>query len=251
VAILRIYIRGSVSESQSVARTLLVLWDIDHTLIENHGVNKETYAEAFRLLTGRAAVHPAQTDGRTEPEIMRNMLLLHGIELTPDYVERMPEVLEVATNMKAAALRERGHELPGARRALAALREIPGVIQSVLSGNIKLNAFTKLSTFGLDRYLDFEVGGYGSDDETRDNLVGIARERASAKYGVKFNKSTTVLIGDTPRDVWAGRNGGAYVIAVASGSDSMDVLLSEGADVVLPDLGDTEAVVAAVTGFRD
>ena len=34
---------------------LLVLWDIDHTLIENHGVNKEIYALAFELLTGRPA----------------------------------------------------------------------------------------------------------------------------------------------------------------------------------------------------
>jgi phosphoglycolate phosphatase len=239
------------SESQPVVRTLLVLWDVDHTLIENHGVNKETYAEAFRLLTGHSPEYPAQTDGRTEPEIMRNMLLVHGIEPAGDHVARLPEVLETATNSKAPALRERGHELPGAREALAALQETPGVIQSVLSGNIRPNALTKLSVFGLDPYIDFEIGGYGSDDEVRDNLVGIARERASAKYGVKFNKSTTVLIGDTPRDVWAGRNGGAHVIAVASGSDSMDVLRSEGADVVLPDLRDTRAVVAAVTGFGD
>ena len=40
--------------------SILVLWDIDHTLIENHGVNKETYALAFRLLTERAAEHRAR-----------------------------------------------------------------------------------------------------------------------------------------------------------------------------------------------
>ena len=45
-------------------RTLLVLWDIDHTLTENHGVNKEIYAYAFELLTGRRAEYEAQTDGR-------------------------------------------------------------------------------------------------------------------------------------------------------------------------------------------
>jgi phosphoglycolate phosphatase-like HAD superfamily hydrolase len=230
-------------------RTLLVLWDVDHTLIENHGVNKETYAQAFQLLVGRPAEHPAQTEGRTEPEIMRNMLLRHGLEPTTDYIARMPEVLEAATSSKASSLRERGHELPGARDALAALQAIPGVIQSVLSGNIRPNALTKLSVFGLDMYLDFEVGGYGSDDDVRDNLVGVARERASAKYGVKFDKTTTVLIGDTPRDVQAGRNGGAYVVAVASGSDSVEALRSEGADVVLPGLRDTRAVVEAVTGF--
>jgi phosphoglycolate phosphatase-like HAD superfamily hydrolase len=82
----------------------------------------------------------------------------------------------------------------------------------------------------------------------RANLVGIARDRASAKYGVRFDKDTTVLIGDTPRDVQAGRNGGARVVAVASGSDSMEVLHCEGADTVLPDLRDTQAVVSAVTG---
>jgi phosphoglycolate phosphatase-like HAD superfamily hydrolase len=66
------------------------------------------------------------------------------------------------------------------------------------------------------------------DDEARANLVSIAQERASAKYGVKFNKTNTVLIGDTPRDVQAGRNGGAHVVAVASGSDSMEALRAEG-----------------------
>ncbi len=52
---------------------IVARWDIDHTLIENHGVNKETYALAFMLLTGREAEHRARTDGRTEPEIMRDM----------------------------------------------------------------------------------------------------------------------------------------------------------------------------------
>src|SRR5882724_1968212 len=61
----------------AVVSAILVLWDINHTLIENHGVNKETYALAFNLLTGREAEQQARTDGRTEPEIMRDMLTLH------------------------------------------------------------------------------------------------------------------------------------------------------------------------------
>jgi phosphoglycolate phosphatase len=238
------------SGQTSVAtRALLVLWDIDHTLIENNGVNKETYAYAFRLLAGRRAEHPAQTEGRTEPEIMRNMLLRHGIEPTADYVARIPEVLEAATSTNADVLRQRGHELPGARDALTALQATPGIIQSVLSGNIRPDSVIKLSAFQLDKYIDFEVGGYGSDDEIRDNLVRFAQDRASAKYGVRFDKTRTVLIGDTPRDVQAGRNGGANVVAVASGSDSMEVLRAEGANIVLPNLRDTRAVLEAVTAF--
>ncbi len=231
-------------------RWLLALWDVDHTLIENNGVNKETYANAFELLTGRQAVHRAETDGRTEPEIMRNMLIAHGIEPTGSYLARVAEVLERATAANASRLRDRGCELPGARDALAALQGTPGIVQSVLSGNTRPNAYTKLSAFGLHEYLDFEVGGYGSDDDVRANLVGVAQGRASAKYGVGFGPETTVLVGDTPRDVRAGLDGGAHVVAVASGSDDMDTLREAGADVVLPDLRDTQAVVRAVTQFR-
>ena len=232
-----------------MVRTLLVLWDIDHTLTENHGVNKEIYAYAFELLTGRRAEYEARTDGRTEPEIMLNMLLAHGIKPDSAHFERMPGVLESATVAKADDLQERGHELPGARDALATLQDTPGIIQSVPSGNIKPNAITKLSVFSLDGYIDFEVGGYGSDDLARDKLVAFARDRASAKYGVQVDKANTVLIGDTLRDVRAGRNGGARVVGVATGSDSIDALRAEGADIVFPDLRDTCMVVEAVTGF--
>jgi phosphoglycolate phosphatase len=228
---------------------ILVLWDIDHTLIENHGVNKEIYALAFRLLTGREADHRARTDGRTEPEIMLDMLAQHGITPTGDHVARMPEALESATVANAAALRERGHELPGARDVLASFQASAGIVQSVLSGNIRPNAVTKLSAFGLEGFMDFEVGGYGSDDEVRANLVAVAQARATAKYGEAFDKANTILVGDTPRDVRAGRDGGARVVGVATGSDSVESLRAAGADVVLPDLRDTRAVAEAVTGL--
>jgi phosphoglycolate phosphatase len=235
--------------SFAVVSAILVLWDIDHTLIENHGVNKETYALAFKLLTGREAEHRARTDGRTEPEIIRDMLTRHEIVPTADHVARMPEALESATLANAAALRERGHELPGARDVLAAFRASAGIVQSVLSGNIRPNAVTKLSAFGLEGFMDFEVGGYGSDDEVRANLVAVAQARATAKYGETFDKANTVLVGDTPRDVLAGRDGGARVVAVATGADSVESLRAAGADIVLPDLRNTRAITDAVTSL--
>ncbi len=165
-----------------------------------------------------------------------------------DYAARVPEILETATSENASHLRERGHVLPGAREVLASLQRTPGIGQSVLSGNLQSNAFTKLSIFGLDVYVDFEVGGYGSDDCVRANLVGVARDRASIKYGTFFDKTTTVLIGDTPRDVQAGRDGGAYVIAVAAGSDIVEALRNEGANVAFSDLRDTRSGCLAACG---
>lgn len=235
------------SQARVGVRTVLVLWDVDHTLIENNGVNKETYARAFELLTSKHAEYQAETEGRTEPEIMRNMLRVHGIEPEADFPTHVSEVLETATSENASRLREHGHVLPGAREILALLQTTPGIVQSVLTGNLRVNAFIKLSAFDLHDYFDLEVGGYGSDDHVRAKLVGVARERASIKYSTAFDKTTTVVVGDTPRDVQAGRDGGAYVIAVASGSDSVDALRREGADVVFADLRDTGAVASAVT----
>jgi phosphoglycolate phosphatase len=228
---------------------LLLLWDIDHTLTENHGVNKETYAKAFELLTGKPAEHRARTDGRLEPEVMRDMLALHGIEPTPENMARVSWALETATAANAGVLRERGHELHGARDALAAFSRVPEVVQTVLTGNIRPNAVTKLAVFGLDRYMDFEVGGYGEDGEDRASLVPVAQGRATQKYGQAYGKTNTVVVGDTLRDVQAGLAGGARVVAVATGTDSVQNLRSAGAHVVLPDLADTQAVMAAVTGL--
>jgi phosphoglycolate phosphatase-like HAD superfamily hydrolase len=229
---------------------VLVLWDVDHTLIENNGVNKETYAKAFEILTGRPAEHPAETEGRTEPDIVANMLAMHGIDSNYVDLSAMAEALQSATLSNVPHLRERGHILPGAREALEALQQAPGIVQSVLTGNLKPNAIAKLAGFGLNVYVDFEVGGYGSDDRVRANLVEVARRRAQAKFGITLGKSTTVVIGDTPRDVQAGRQGGAYMVAVASGSDSVSRLAEAGADLVFPDLQDTQALVKAVTSLQ-
>jgi phosphoglycolate phosphatase len=73
--------------------------------------------------------------------------------------------------------------------------------------------------------------------------------RATAKYGETFDKANTVLVGDTLRDVRAGRDGGARVVAVATGADSVESLRAAGADVILPDLRDTRAVAEAVTSL--
>ncbi len=228
--------------------SLLVLWDVDGTLIDNGGISKYAYALGFELLTGRLPVEPVVTDGMTDIAIMRLLFERHGLELDPYHVRWVPEVMAEALASLVPLLRERGHAMPGAAEALEALAIQPGVVQSVLTGNVAPNARAKVAAFGLDARLDFEVGGYGSDDEIRANLVGVAQAKASASYGAVFDSSNTVLIGDTLRDVEPGRVGGAHVVAVASGAFTVDQLSAAGADVVLPDLRDTDAVVKSVLG---
>ncbi len=90
------------------------------------------------------------------------------------------------------------------------------------------------------------AGQHGSDDSVRANLVEVARRRAAAKYQTGFDQRATILIGDTPSDIAAGLDAGAFVIAVASGRSSMDELKAAKAEVVVPDLTDTDALLRLV-----
>ena len=102
------------------------------------------------------------------------------------------------------------------------------------------------SQYRLDRFFDTEVGGYGSQVYPKGAQLLMTRARAAEKYGVTFDESSTVYIGDSSRDVEAARMGGARSIAVASGRSTVGELRGAGADVVFADLADTAAVVQAI-----
>jgi phosphoglycolate phosphatase-like HAD superfamily hydrolase len=226
----------------------LVLWDIDRTLVFAGGVDKAVWLEVCTELAGRPVTKLGQTSGRTDPQILRDAFRLAGLD--EDAANRLlPTALRMEGERLAARradLAAKGHPMPGAADALAALDAIPGVVQSVLTGNVAANAALKLATFGLDRFIDFEVGAYGSDDSDRPALVRLARQRAKARLGVTVDSSTTVIVGDSLRDVQAGQVGGARVVAVATGRTDAATLAEAGAQVVLADLTDTDAVLRAI-----
>ncbi|MFJ9174954.1 HAD family hydrolase [Streptomyces sp. NPDC102360] len=219
---------------------LIVLWDIDHTLIENGGVSKEIYASAFAIAAGRPAVHRARTEGRTDRLILAGMFLDHGLE-SPEW-SLLESALEEAGSGREAELATRGRALPGVQAALAAVAAEPRMVSSVLTGNIRANARVKLAPFGLDGLLDLECGAYGADGVERAALVDVARRRVQDRYGLGL-KTPVVLVGDTPRDVEAGLSSGAHVVAVASGEHSEGELRDAGAEWVLSDLQDVAGLM--------
>ncbi|MFC5835967.1 HAD family hydrolase [Nonomuraea insulae] len=230
-----------------MATNRLVLWDIDHTLIETGGVGREVFADAFSQVTGIPMKDMAEVSGRTELVIFGETLDLHGIPRSDKYFKRFVEIQARGYKERAHELRLRGRVLPGALNALQALGRIAGVAQTVLTGNTKEAARAKIQILGLERHLDLEIGAYGEDDPVRAHLVAIARDRVHLKSGLVYAPDTTVLIGDTPQDVSAGRNGGAYVIGIASGKSSTTNLKAAGADIVFPDLTDSAALIRAIT----
>ena len=226
----------------------LVLWDVDGTLVDSAGHGGDAFADAFEAVFGRRPDGNVAMPGRTDHEIALALLRRNGVAEGETHLPRLWKALADALASKQAEIRAEGRALPGAREALAALAGRQGVLQSLLTGNIEANAVAKLAAFALERYVDFDIGGYGSDGGVRSQLVAIACRRASAKHGAAIGPRHAVLVGDTPLDVAAAREAGARAVAVASGPYGVRELAGAGAELVLEDLRDTAAVLAALEG---
>lgn len=214
----------------------LVLWDIDHTLIESRGVGREIYERVFPGVAGQPLRELASVHGRTELDIMHDTLQLHDVEPSKHALNRLAAALAEGYRAAIDELTTRGRVLPGVWKALEAFAAEAGTHQSVLTGNTTAVARIKVEAFGLDRYLDLSVGAYGDDHRDRAELVTIARERAAQQLGTTILPEHVILIGDTPNDVNAARTAGAHVIAVASGKYSVPELRAAGATSTLEDL---------------
>ena len=226
----------------------LILWDIDGTLLYSGGVAGEAMRASMERVYGSASSESRLSyAGKTDRQIILETFaerdhdeLISSIDhFTTTYVE-------VLTSRRDAFL-ARCRVLEGVVPALERLTTAD-VIQSVLTGNLQPIAKIKLGLMGLTRFLDLDIGAYGSDHHRRTELVPIAAARAAQRYGRAFAGTDVVVIGDTPHDIDCGRATGARTIAVATGPFSTDALRAHGADIVLENLADTDAVIAAILG---
>jgi phosphoglycolate phosphatase len=226
---------------------LLVLWDVDYTLLSAGGLGNRLYGEVFRDMFGRDLTAVAPKAGRTDRAIMLDTLALAGVAEPQAHVDEFLAALARRVTAVDGSAGAEVRALPGAAAAIAALAAA-GLRQSVLTGNIRPLAAVKLAAAGLGEHLDLDVGAYGDVHEVRAELVHLARQAAAAAYGADFGGRATVLVGDTPLDVAAALATGARAVGVATGSFAAADLAAAGAHVVLPDLTGTARVLAAVTG---
>jgi phosphoglycolate phosphatase len=241
---------------------LLVLWDVDFTLLSSAGLGTRLYEATFREIFGRELTVVAPKAGRTDRAILLETLTLAGIADPRAHLDAFLAALarqsatwdgRAAPGSTAHGAAASGsaadevHALPGAAASIEALAAA-GVRQSVLTGNIRPLAELKLGLAGLGKHLDLDVGAYGDVHEVRAELVPVARQAAAAAYGLDFDGPSTVLVGDTPLDVAAALATGARAVGVATGSFPAFDLAAAGAHVVLSDLTDTALLLAAVTG---
>lgn len=230
-----------------MSRLPLVLWDVDRTLIDAGRPGRDIMDVAVNRTVDRVLDHEVRFGGKTDPRIAAEILAAGDVPLPhDDHVATVLTHLEDVLRERAHLLAEQGRVLPGVRETLKRLHDL-GVVQTVLTGNIRPNAFVKVSAFGLDEYLDMEIGAFGSDHASRPQLLPLVLERAALKYGHAWTPERTWVIGDTEFDHECAAASDARCLLVATGSVDYDTLRTLGADAVRHDLSDVEAVVSLLT----
>ena len=228
----------------------LVLFDIDGTILLTDGAGRRAIGRAlFDLMGTTGPVGDHRFDGKTDPQIVRELLALAG-HAAAEIPERVRAVcdryLELLEGELAGPTQTR--VMAGVRDLLAALvaPEANGaVLVGLLTGNLERGATLKLQSAGIDPSR-FAVGAYGSDAPDRPELPAIARRRAESLTGRAIAGGNVIVIGDTPDDVACARPIGARTVAVATGRYDVSALAAAGATHVFADLSDTAAVMDAL-----
>jgi phosphoglycolate phosphatase-like HAD superfamily hydrolase len=220
----------------SAAKPVLVLFDVDETLVHTGGSGARSWKAAFERLHGIPADIGAHTSaGETDPEVAR--ATFRGVldrdpsddELTLLYAAYL---LALADDIGSSA----GYKvLPGAEQTLEQLGQA-GVMLGLVSGAMEGAARTKLMPANLNRFFTF--GAYGSDSGDRDELTGLGIAKATRMLP-HLTASQVFVVGDTPRDIEAALVEGAVSVGVASGHYSVDDLAAARADHVLTSLSET------------
>lgn len=215
---------------------MLVLFDIDGTLLHTQGAGRESTRDAMIEVFGTCStIETHQFGGKTDWYTLIELLTPHGI--TPQQIaDRMAHYDQVVgRHLERIIAGRSAAPLPGALEAVQTLRSRPDVVLGIVTGNCTSTANIKLRAAGFDPAW-FPIGAYGSEAIERDHLTPIALQRAIDHSRRHFHPDQTVVIGDTVADIQCGRVIGARVIAVATGHNSRDDLIAARPDHLLDDL---------------
>jgi len=222
----------------------LVLFDIDKTLIKGSKMkDKIAFPEAFKRVYGiDTSIDIVNHSGMTDQQIIIEVLKKNGLD-EQTIRSKLEECMKIMIETFNEHIKEEEIViLDGVQELLEELNR-RNVLMGLVTGNLESIARGELKKAGLNRY--FKVGGFGSDDINRTNLVKLAIKRAEENFDFKFNKNVFIF-GDAPQDMKAGKEAGARTIGVTTGIYLEEKLKNAGADFILKNLKDINKVLEII-----
>ena len=228
------------------AKMKLVLFDIDGTILWSDGAGRRAMTEALTTVFGGAGPTDYHYDGKTDPQIVRDLMRASGhTDETID--ERIAPLMEryLGGLERELASGRRARVFDGVRELLDRLEERGDVVLGLLTGNLRAGAAIKLQAAGID-INRFRVCAFGSDHHARGELPGLAQRRAKEELGLEIPGDHIFVIGDTPADIECGQAIGARAIAVATGRYTPEQLARHHPYALFSSLADTQAVLRVI-----
>lgn len=228
---------------------MLILFDIDGTILRTFGLGVRAMGHAGRSLHGEHFREDAvDYAGRLDPLIIGDLLDKHDLERTPDSVSAFRgayrEQLERMLADEPAKL------CPGVTELVDALEAHDAVTLGLLTGNFPETGELKLRSGGLDpARFTLRVWGEDSphDPPSRDHLPPVGIARYLEMHGREIDPKHVVIIGDTPADIACARASGCRSIGVGTGKYSPEELTGVGADLAVEDLSPTRMIAEWIT----
>jgi phosphoglycolate phosphatase len=204
--------------------TLLVTKDLVHwnalhqAMIEAYGVD--------------TTIEGIPYHGKTDLSILRAALARAGVS-DEEFDAKLPAALDaVCREVETNHRRIDPKVCPGIVQLLESLKK-RGTLLGVASGNLESVGWHKIEAAGLRQFFTF--GFFSDHHESRAEIFRNALQYARAQLG---SETRCCFIGDTPSDVEAARDVGAQILAVASGTFSLDELSACSPDLCVSHCGE-------------
>ncbi len=220
------------------------LFDIDGTLLNTGGAGQAAMEVAIAtLVENKAPVDGLTTAGRTDKAITQDLFAFHGVEPDEDMYDRF--TAEYFRHLETELSEREGLVFPGIHELIDQLADRDDVLLGLLTGNYREGARIKLSYYDLDHH--FAFGGFGDHHLHRDDVAREAMAELEKHHGRSFDPGRVWVIGDTPADVQCARAIGANVVAVSTGSYSIEELEVTKPDHLFADFSDPQLMLTLLS----
>ncbi len=223
----------------------LVIFDLDQTLVDLISVHNETTRKIFSKFFGvDTRLTEIDFAGKSLSENLFELSRLKGIPEN-NINENISEMLEDYDRIFGQLLPRNAsrHVLPGVKKLLEELSKTDNLVV-LYTGDSPGIVKRVFKATDLGKYFKFCL--YGTQVETRADMVRLAIAKAESLTGKKFKNKDIVIIGDSVRDTECGKQFNALTIAVATGFHSAEELSKLKPDYLFKDLRDYKKILRAI-----
>lgn len=234
------------SQHTAELKTRLVLFDMDHTILNASTYHRQSIVSTLQKLFGIDGLPKAMTAGYPYLEVIRKYAVAGGVS-DSFYSSKLAEVekLVVENMLNCLPTDISGCVYPGTIALLNRLSNA-NIALGITTGTLREIAVPILQRAGLLPF--FPLLAFGDQVKEREQILQKALTQVPWVYGLDPNEIQLVTIGDAITDIRAGKAFGAITIAVANGKTSLDQLADCQPDFLFPNLEDTDALFTAIIG---